>query len=313
VELIQLKGVTKEYKTNKVLENVNLSIKEGDIFGIIGQSGSGKSTLLSLMAGLLRPSNGDVLYYSKLSQQPKSLHRNFKKIKQYIGFTPQHFSFYPKLTVKENLFHFGALHGMQKTKILANAKNLLEFTELYEDRNKLAEHLSGGMQKRLDISCSLIHRPKILFLDEPTADLDPVMQEDIIHLIQEVNSQGITVIISSHHLESLERICDKIAIIHNGRIHSTGDVESIRKPFLKEHLTINIKTGQDKERILALASRLPINKIIDQGDRLVLFPENASTAVNSLLQAVQEEQLYLHDIDLRKPSFNEIFERIVKK
>ncbi len=311
MELIQLKGVSKEYRTNKVLEDINITIQEGDIFGIIGQSGSGKSTLLNLIAGFLRPSEGEVLYFSKIDHQPKDLQRHFHKIKRHMGFTPQHSSFYPKLTVKENLLHFGQLYGIEKNTLIANAKNLLQFTGLYEHRDKLAEHLSGGMQKRLDLACSLIHKPKVLLLDEPTADLDHLLQEDIIRLIQEVNKQGITIVIASHHLESFERICSNIVILNQGKVHSAGNIEEIRKPYLKENITITIKTGQDKERIIALAKRLPLKKIVDQGHQLVLYPTEAGIALNSLLQIIKEEQLYLHDIDLRKPSLNEIFEKII--
>ena len=220
MEIIQLKGVDKWYRTNRVLEDINLTVEEGDVFGIIGQSGSGKTTLLNLIAGFNQPSDGDVVYFSKIDHKAKRLHKHFNKIKKHLGYMPQHTSLYPKLTVKENVMHFGQLYNVKKKTLVVNAKNLLQFTGLYDHRNKLVEHLSGGMQKRLDLTCCLTHKPKILLLDEPTADLDPVMQEDILRLIQEVNKQGITVIISSHHLESIERICNKIAILTGGTLHS---------------------------------------------------------------------------------------------
>ena len=311
MELIQLKEVFKEFRKNQVLQDINLTIESGDIFGIIGQSGSGKTTLLNLIAGFAQPTEGEVVYFSKIDHKPKSLYKHFHKIKKHIGFMPQHSSFYPKLSVKENILHFGQLYGVNKKLLITNAKNLLEFTELYEHRNKLGEHLSGGMQKRLDMTCCLTHKPKVLLLDEPTADLDPVMQEDILQLVQEVNKQGITIVVASHHLESIEKICNKIAILNNGQLHSYGDVEEVRKPFLKDHVTINIKTGQDKERVLWLAKRLPLKKIVDKNHQLILYPYDINTTLNALMQIIKEENLHLHDIDLRKPSLNEIFRKIV--
>ena len=118
MEIIQLKGVSKEYGRNKIIEDVSLTIEEGDIFGIIGQSGSGKTTLLKLISGFIEPTEGEVVYFSKIDNKPKDLHKHFHKIKRHLGFTPQHYSFYPKLTVKENILHFGLLYGIdQKTLI----------------------------------------------------------------------------------------------------------------------------------------------------------------------------------------------------
>ncbi|MEK6950490.1 MAG: ABC transporter ATP-binding protein, partial [Nanoarchaeota archaeon] len=169
--LLELKEVRKDFGANTILQNVTLSIEEGDIYGVIGESGSGKTTLLNILTGFLEPTEGEVLFLSKITHEPRNLHEHLHRIKKYIGFTPQHNSYYPKLTVKENLLHFGRLYGLNEELLINNIKMLLQFTGLFEHRHKLAEYLSGGMQKRLDVSCSLAHKPKILVLDEPTADL----------------------------------------------------------------------------------------------------------------------------------------------
>ncbi|MBU1974076.1 MAG: ABC transporter ATP-binding protein, partial [Nanoarchaeota archaeon] len=248
MEFIQLKGVSKSFKGNAILDDINLTIEEGDIFGVIGQSGSGKTTFLNLIAGFTAPTDGEVLYWSKVDHKPKNLTKNLSKIKSYIGFNPQHTSFYPKLTVKENLLHFGRMYNLKKETVYANAKNLLEFTHLYPHRNKLADELSGGMQKRLDLSCSLVHKPKFLILDEPTSDLDFILQEEIAHLIKEVNKQGVTIVIASHQLEFLEKICDKIAIVHQGKLKSYGNLSHVQKPFLKDDVVINIKVKGKEDK-----------------------------------------------------------------
>ncbi len=312
MEFIQLKGVSKEYAGKKVLQDVTLNIQEGDVIGIIGQSGSGKTTLLNLISGFIEPTQGEVVYFSKVDQKPKSLHENFFKIKRHIGFTPQHSSVYPKLSIKENILHFGQLYDIPKETLVTNAKALLEFTGLYNDRDKLVEFLSGGMRKRLDISCSLIHKPKILFLDEPTANLDPVTEKEVIKLINEVNKQGVTIIIASHHLESIENICTKLAIIKEGKVQSYGEIEDVRRPFLKESLTINIKTGKDKEKIIALVKKLPVTKIVDQGDQLVLYPSNDGEALAQLIARIKEEGLSMNDVDVHKPSLRDIFAKLTQ-
>ncbi len=313
VEFIQLKEVGKSFGTNNVLENVNLIIQEGDIFGIIGQSGSGKTTLLNLIAGFLEPSEGEVMYFSKVDHTPKNLHQHFHKIKKHIGFTPQHSSFYPKLTVKENLLHFGKLYGIERSPLMENAESLLEFTELHEHQNKLAEHLSGGMQKRLDLSCSLVHKPKLLILDEPTANLDPLTQEEIIHLIQEVNKQGVTIVIASHQLETMERLCNKLVIIHHGSVRSQGEVDEVLKPLMDDAVVINVSTGKEKEKLIEIIKKLPVTKIIDQGHQLVLQSANPELAVAALIKIARQENLHLHDVDLRKPSLREILTKITQE
>ena len=313
MEFIQLKEVGKSFKKLSILNDVNLTIQEEDIFGIIGQSGSGKTTLLNLIAGFIEPSEGEIFYYSKIDHLPKNLNKNFNKIKKHIGYTPQHTSFYPKLTVQENLMHFGRLYGLTKATILANAESLLEFTELSHHKDKLAEHLSGGMQKRLDLSCSLIHKPKLLLLDEPTSDLDPVTQEEIIRLIQEVNRQGITVVIASHHLDSLEKICSKLMILHNGTVKSYGDIEEVRKPFQRENFAINLKTGKEKQKIMDLLKDLPVSKIVEQEHQIIVYPQDIEKVLPLVLKVVKQENLYLHDIDLRKTSLSEVFAQLTKE
>ncbi|HLC71223.1 MAG TPA: ABC transporter ATP-binding protein [Candidatus Nanoarchaeia archaeon] len=308
--LLQLKEVSKEFANSTVLDHIDMTIEEGDIIGIVGESGSGKTTLLNLLTGFMEPSQGEVLYYSKVTHEPKNLHDNLHKIKKFIGFAPQHNSFYPKLTVKENLFHFGQMYGLQHDILVSNIKSLLIFTGLFEDRNKLAEHLSGGMQKRLNISCGLVHKPKILVLDEPTADLDPLIQKEILLLLEEANKQGITVILASHHLDSVEHLCNKVAVIHKGKMRSFGSLDDIKKPFLRDYFTINLRPGDSKEKVLATLKTLPVKKIVDEGKRLVVYPLDIQKTLQGILAVIKEENLYLHDLDLRKPSLHEVFETI---
>ena len=308
--LLQLKEVGKEFANVKVLDQIDMTIEEGDIVGIVGESGSGKTTLLNLLTGFMEPSQGEVLYYSKITHEPKNMHDNLHKIKKHIGFAPQHNSFYPRLTVKENLFHFGQMYGIKHDILVNNIKSLLLFTGLFEDRNKLAEHLSGGMQKRLNISTAMVHKPKILVLDEPTADLDPLIQKEILLLLEEANKQGITVILASHHLDTVEHLCNKVAVIHKGQLRSFGALDDIKKPFLRDYFTINLRPGDSKEKVLAILKKLPVKKIVDEGKSLAVYPIDIEKTIQGILSVIKEENLYLHDLDLRKPSLNEVFETI---
>ncbi len=308
--MIELKEVTKKYNNLPILENVSLTIDEGDIYGIIGESGSGKTTLLNLIAGFISPTTGKVMHHLPGRQEAVEVHEHMQMLKKHIGYTAQHNSFYPRLTIKENLLHFGLLYGLPRPLLINNIKSLLHFTKLFDHRNKLAEHLSEGMQRRLDISCSMVHKPSLLLLDEPTADLDSLLQKEILALLQEVRKQGVTIIMVSHDLKSVEEICNKVAIIHKGKVYRHGSLDEVKEPFLKEKMTINIRPSANKEALLAALQLLPIEKIIDKGNELVVYPTNVERTVSGLLQFIKQENLYFNDMDVRKPSLHEIFEKI---
>jgi len=311
MDLIKLKEVSKDFKKHHILRDVNLTIQSGDILGVIGQSGSGKTTLLNMIAGFIEPSEGETVYISRAEGKERDLNKHLHQIKKHIGFTPQHNSFYPKLTVEENLIHFGRLYGMEKKTLNNNIDSLLEFTKLSHHRKKLASQLSGGMQKRLDISCSLIHKPKILILDEPTADLDPILQKEVLKLLQEVNKQGITIVIASHQLESIEKICNKVAIVHNHTVHTQGLMEDVKKPYALDNFVINVSSGKQKEQLIRRLQMHPFKKIIDQGHQIVIYPEDIEKTMTHLIGAIKEENMPLNNMDVRHPSLLEVFEKII--
>jgi ABC-2 type transport system ATP-binding protein len=313
VEILQLKEATKVFGNKVILDRINFSVEEGDIFGIIGQSGSGKTTLLNMIIGFYEPDEGKVSFQFDENKKPKELHKNLQEIKKKFGFATQISSFYPKLTIKENLFHFGKLYGIETPVLKANRNSLLEFTELKIHQNKLAEHISRGMQKRLDLSCSLIHKPKVLLLDEPTADLDPILQKEILYLIQQANKQGITVIIASHHLNEIEKICNKVALIHNGKISTWGTVEAVKQPYLQRDGAIHINAGEHHQKMLECAKTMPLDRIVDKGDSMVLYSSKIQNALYHLINLTQKENITLQDLDIKKPSLQEVFETIIKE
>lgn len=229
--IIQFRNIKKSFGKRVILDGVSLEINEGEIFGIIGMSGSGKSTILNILIGYYAPEQGEVLFYSYKDKKYKSAAKNMIELRKTFGFAAQDPSFYPKLTVEENLLHFGSLYGLSKKVLKENAKHLLELAELYDERNQLAQTLSGGMEKRLSVACSLIHSPRVLILDEPTADLDPIRRKETWELIKEFHKKGTTIIIASHFLEELEPICTKIAILHDHKVSIVGTPAQLRKYY----------------------------------------------------------------------------------
>ena len=313
MKIIEFKSVSKEFGDHLVLDKIDFAIEEGDICGIIGGSGSGKSTLLNLMVGFLKPEEGGVYYHSPATGKSYHLDSHISDLREKIGFTPQHTSFYPKLTVMENLIHFGRMYKIQENILIENAKNLLKFTGLYDFRNELAESLSGGMQKRLDISCSLVHKPKVLVLDEPTVDLDPLLRRDIIELIRAVNRQGVTIVIASHDLENMEILCHKIAIIHHKSIFAYGSINEIKRKFGHKHGVLRLHTGEHHKAMLGHAKNLSVNSIVDKGDHIIFETNKRPTLLYGMVRLVAKERLPFTHIEMSAPKLRGGFEKIGKE
>jgi len=242
-ELIQFKAVTKSFGKNVVLDSINLTIPEGQIIGVIGASGEGKSTILKLLASFYKPTKGKI-YYKK-----KNIFRNKRVISRLFGLSIEDGSFYGRLNVKENLLHFGRLYGIKRKILQKRADELIKLVGLSDATKTLGKNLSLGMKKRLDVGCALIHNPSVLILDEPTADLDPLLRQQMIHLIKQINSHGTTVILTTQLLLEAEELCDKVAILFNEKIIEQGTATEIKKKYNSKDLNeVFNKLFSKKER-----------------------------------------------------------------
>jgi len=229
--IVQVKGVDKKFGDHTVLKNINLNIQKGELFCIVGTNGSGKTTLLKTIIGFLDPEEGEIFYKSK------DIKKNTKEVKKDFGFATQENAFYPKLTVEENMQYFGNLYGIKKEVLKVNIDKILNLVALQGAKNVLAENLSLGMERRLDIACSLIHNPKILILDEPTEDLDVTLRKSILLLIKAINRTGTTIIMTSHLLAEIEVFFDRIAILDKNTIIKIGTLRDFRKTTKKKSLS----------------------------------------------------------------------------
>lgn len=228
--IMQLQNVSKRYGNRLILNNVNLDIYQGEILSIIGENGSGKTTLLKMIIGFLHPDSGKILYNSiDISNNQKAISKDF-------GFATQENSFYPNLTAKENLEYFGGLYNLSKQDIEYNIKIILNLVKLTDSQDFLAKHLSTGMQRRLDIACSLINNPRILILDEPTEDLDIFLRKEMLELVKKINARGTTIILTSHLLSEIELVTDRIAILANKTIAKIGSLSTLKSLAKKRTL-----------------------------------------------------------------------------
>ena len=208
-------------QSSSFFSNFNLKINDGERFGLFGPNGSGKTTLINLMTGLLSYSNGSIKLLGN------EIKKHDKSINKYFGFIPQDLSFYQELSPAENLEFFGAWSGLQRQEIKTKIKELFGILGLSEVRDTPVQKLSGGMKRRVNLAIGVINNPKILFLDEPTVGVDVQTGFTIISYLKELNKNGTTLIYTSHQLSEAEDLCDKIALIDEGKIIAHDDLDTL--------------------------------------------------------------------------------------
>ncbi len=231
MEIIEFQDISKSFGSKKVLDKISIKVNKGDILGIIGPSGSGKSTLMNILVGVLSPDSGKIFF------KDKEIKKNSEYLLKVTGLTTQENSFYHKLSVMENMIYYANLYNvrMHKKDLHVHIHKILRSVGLYESRDKLAEHISGGMKRRLDFAISMVHDPELLILDEPTTGLDPRLVDQFWKIIQGVKEQGKTIIVISHIFTELENNCTKAGILYNGNIRMMDVKKStdLRKEFDK--------------------------------------------------------------------------------
>ena len=219
MNMIAIDHVCKNYQTKKALDNISLTIKQGELFGLLGVNGAGKTTLIKILCGLTRKTSGTVTINNL------DLDKDVDEVKKIIDISPQETSVANNLTVKENLEFFANIYNHADTKII---DEVVEIFSLSEVLNQRARTLSGGYKRRLSIAIALISKPQILFLDEPTLGLDVFARRELWSIIKKLQKK-ITIILTSHYLEEIENLCDRVAILSKGKLLKTGTIEELKQ------------------------------------------------------------------------------------
>ncbi len=248
--MLKLKGISKMFKDRPVLTDLNLTIEPGMVYGLLGPNGAGKTTTINIICNLLRPDRGEVL----IADQPPN-----HQTKAIIGVAPQQNLLYQTLTCRENLAFFGSLYGLQGKRLQQRIEECLTLIDLPDRVNSPAETLSGGMQRRLSMAIALIHQPKLVILDEPTAGLDIEARYQMWEVIRQLQRSGTTILITTHLLDEVERLCDKIGILQQGKLIAEGSLPQLRRLIqAQEIVTIQAQDQQaiiDRGKALGLVSR----------------------------------------------------------
>jgi len=305
--MIKLSSVSKSFGNIEAVKNVSFSIDKGEIFGILGPNGAGKSTIVNILNTLVRPDKGDVII------DGVSLKDNGNTIKLIMGVVPQEIALYEELTAYENLIFWGGLYNIPKQELKNNVNKTLEIVDLVNRKNDRIKTFSGGMKRRINIACSLLHNPKILVLDEPTVGVDPQNRNHIFEVIERLHNEGMTIIYTTHYMEEAERFCDKIAIIDVGQIIALGTLKELREiSDAKDLLTIQLANYND-ETISTIRSAMPLIRFDSTTKTLEADCENISNEISITTNLIQKAGGVIERIYTRGTNLESIFLKLTGK
>lgn len=252
---IQVNNLSKKFKDVPALDNCSFEISKGEIFGYLGPSGAGKTTTIKLLTGQLKSDGGTIEVFG---ESPFS-----NEIKQRFGIMSDNSGLYEKLTVYDNLALFADIYGVSHDAI----DKILEEIELLDDKKKLVSKLSKGMRQRLIFARTILHSPEILFLDEPTANLDPSTAEDVRNLIRKLNKNGTTVFLTTHNMQEAEEMCDRVAFLNNGKIIESGTPDQLKLKYKKNKVVITFANGAKEVSLDGKA----ISEALQDGDEILMI------------------------------------------
>lgn len=299
--IIEVRNLIKRYNDFLALDHISFSIREGEIFGLLGPNGAGKSTTISILSGLTGFDGGEVLFLGK------KIGRNEMDSKRELGIVPQDIALFEDLTAQENLDYFGRLYGLKGKLLKERVKEALAFTGLTERRKDRPKGFSGGMKRRLNIACAILHHPKLIIMDEPTVGIDPQSRNHIMQSIKELNRMGSTIIYTSHYMEEVEEICTKVAVVDRGRVIAQGTKEELKslvsseEKIMVELSTVNFTMVEGIKKIES------ISECVVNGNRLDVVGKKGEKNVSRIIQVISESEADILSLNVEKPSLEAVF------
>jgi ABC-2 type transport system ATP-binding protein len=305
--VIKVKNLVKRYGDLIALDHLSFSIKEGEIFGLLGPNGSGKTTAINCILSLLKYDKGEIEVFGE-PMTPEAYH-----IKRDIGIVMQNVAVYNELTVYENIEYFCGLYVKDRNLKKKLVEEAMEFADLNEFRNFRPKKLSGGLLRRLNIACGIAHKPKLIILDEPTVAVDPQSRNKILEGIKELNAKGATIIYTSHYMEEVEQICSRIMIIDKGKAIATGTKEEL-KAMISLGEKITVESYDISEEQFARLRQLPNIVSAEYNDPLIEIKSiKGKNNLENVLEFIKRENIQFGKIYSELPTLNDVFLEITGK
>jgi ABC-2 type transport system ATP-binding protein len=301
------RDLRKTYGDLVAVDGVSFTIAEGETYGLLGPNGAGKTTAISIVVGVLDRDGGEVL----VDGEPLTPRR--VRVKARIGYVPQELSVYPDLTGRENLRFFARLYGMSGAAARRRSDQVLEVVGLADRAGDLVKEYSGGMQRRLNIAAGLLHRPRLLVLDEPTAGVDPQSRNAILDSVEQLAGEGIAVLYTTHYMEEAERLCDRVGIIDLGVLRAEGSRRELVS-LVGERDRVTLVTDGEPQVVLGRLSALPPVRSAEAADsRVELLVDDAHTALPAILETVTGTGAAVRSVTVTEPNLEAVFLHLTGK
>lgn len=301
--MLEVIGVRKSFGKNVVVQDVSFSVGKGESFGLLGPNGAGKSTTIAMICGLLPYESGEILI------DGLSVKKESKNVKKKIGVVPQEIALYPTMTAFDNLLFWGRMYGLTRKQAKQRAEVVLEIIGLKDRAKHKIETFSGGMKRRMNIGAALLHEPELLIMDEPTVGIDPQSRNHILETVKHLNQDGMTVIYTSHYMEEVEYLCERIGIVDEGRIIALGKKEELCEA-LAEGVVINLQVDSIEEDWLkALNEEDHVNKVIIDKEKntLEVIVNHHPNIVSDIIASAVKFNVKVLSFERKEPNLESLF------
>jgi len=301
---IEARGLGKRFGPRVAVRDFTLRVRRGEAFALVGPDGAGKTTVMRLLVGIMDPDAGEarVLGYDTV--------REAERLKEHIGYMPQRFGLYDDLTVRENLRFYSDLYGVPRAEREARLPGLLAFAGLAPFEDRLAGQLSGGMRQKLGLICALSHRPKVLFLDEPTFGVDPVSRREFWEILNQLLQEGLTIFLSTAYLDEAER-AHRVGLLYEGRLLAVDTPEALKAAFTGELLEVRAADLREARRLLAQEPQ--VLQVLTMGDHLTVTVPQAREALPHLTQILSAAGLHPVEVIPAEPGLEDCFVQVVRR
>lgn len=307
-KVIEVTNLTKEYKKGtKAVDNLSLNVYKGEILGLLGPNGSGKSTTINCILSLLNYSDGSIKIFGK------EMNPNSYDIKSKIGVVFQDVSVFDELTVYENLDYFCGLYIQDKKKRKQYVEEAIELVGLQDFKKYYPKQLSGGLLRRLNIACGIAHKPKLIFFDEPTVAVDPQSRNNILDGIKKLRDNGATIVYTTHYMEEVETLCDRIIILDKGNILARGTSDELKElAEIEEKITVEVNDLEDKyiNKILELKN---VDIVTYSGNTLLITYKKGKNNISDMVEFLKNNKINYNKIFSERPTLNDVFLELTGK